>query len=99
MPVFPELHVTGRPLNTPPFSSRVVAVACAVPTAVIEFGERATVTEATGTGITVIDETPLFPSLVAVIVTPPAEIAVTRPDPSTVAIAGLLDDQLTTRSV
>jgi hypothetical protein len=77
----------------------VVAEACAVPTAVIEFGERATVTEATGTGITVIDDVPLFPSLVAVIVAPPTETAVTSPTPSTVATAVLLEDQLTARPV
>ena len=91
--------MTARPVNTPPFASSVVAVACDVPTAVIEFGERATVTDATGTGITVIDDVPLFPSLVAVIVAPPTETAVTSPTPPTVATAVLLEDQLTARPV
>jgi hypothetical protein len=77
----------------------VVAVACEVPTAVIEFGERETFTEATGTGSTVIDDVPVFPSLVAVIVAPPTETAVTRPELLTVATAVLFDDQLTTRPV
>ena len=97
--LFDELHVTGRPVNTPPFAASVVAVACDVPTAVIEFRERSTVTEATGTGITVTNDVPLFPSLVAVIVAPPTESAVTSPEPFTVATAVLLEDQLTARSV
>jgi hypothetical protein len=97
--VLDELHVTALPVNTPPFASNVVAVAWDVPTAVIEFGERATVTEATGTGITVIDDVPLFPSLVAVIVAPPTETAVTSPALFTVAIAVLLDDHVTNRPV
>jgi hypothetical protein len=95
----PELHVTTRPVNTPPLASSVVAVAWDVPTAVIEFGERATVTDATGTGITVIDDVPLFPSLVAVMVAPPTETAVTSPALLTVAIAVLLDDHVTRRPV
>jgi hypothetical protein len=66
---------------------------------VIEFGERETVTDATGTGTTVIDDVPALPSLDAVIVAPPTETAVTSPAPFTVATAVLLEDQLTTRSV
>jgi hypothetical protein len=98
-PAFPELQATARPFNVPPFASSVIAVARDVPTAVIEFGERATVTDATGTGTTVIDEVPFFPSLVAVIVALPTDAAVTTPTLLTVAIAGLLEDQITTRSV
>jgi len=66
---------------------------------VIELGERLTVTEATGIGTTVIDDAPLFPSLAAVIVAPPTEIAVTRPELFTVAIDVLLEDHATGRSV
>jgi hypothetical protein len=96
--VFPELHVIVRPLSIPPFTSSVLAVACDVPTAVIEFGVSDTVTEATGTGITVIEDVPVFPSLVAVMLALPTETAVTSPAPSTVAIAGLLEVHATMRS-
>jgi hypothetical protein len=69
--VLSEVHVMTRPGNTPPLASNVVAVACDVSTAVMELGTRATVTEATGAGVTVIEDVPLFPSLVAVIVAEP----------------------------
>jgi hypothetical protein len=60
--------------------------------------ESATV--ATGTGLTVIELVPVFPSLVAVIVTgPPTLTAVTRPLASTVATAGVLETQVTVRPV
>src|SRR5438552_14655130 len=55
------------------------------------------VTEATGTGVTVIVEGPLFPSLVAVIVAAPAATPVTSPPALTVATAVLLLPQLTVR--
>jgi hypothetical protein len=66
-----ELHVTARPVNTAPFASSVTAAAWIVPTAVIEFGVKATVTDATGTGTTVIEADPVFPSLVALMVADP----------------------------
>src|SRR5437867_13133205 len=51
-------------------------------------------------GVTVIADVPLRPSLVAVIVTgPPAATPLTSPLPFTLAIAVLLDDQVTTRPV
>src|SRR5439155_1710850 len=55
------------------------------------------VTEATGTGVTVIVEGPLLPSLVAVIVAVPAALPVTSPLAVTVATAVLLLPQLTVR--
>jgi hypothetical protein len=59
-----------------------------------------TVTVLTGASVTVIEDVPVFVSLVAVIVTgPPAPTAVTRPFPSTVAAAGLLEIHVTTRPV
>src|SRR3989442_4279426 len=58
-----------------------------------------TVTEATGTLVTVTAAVPVFPSLVAVIVAEPAATPVTNPLPLTVAAAGLLDAQVTTRPV
>src|SRR5436309_12984581 len=56
-----------------------------------------TVTEATGTGVTVMADAPLFPSLVAVIVAVPAVCPVTSPLAVTVATAVLLLPQLTVR--
>jgi hypothetical protein len=50
--------------------------------------------------MTVIDAVPFFPSLVAVIVTgPPTTSPDTNPLADTLAIAELLDDQLTARPV
>src|SRR3989442_10908792 len=56
-----------------------------------------TVTEATGTLVTVTVAVPLCPSLVAVIVAEPAATPVTRPLADTVAAAALLVAQVTTR--
>ncbi len=58
-----------------------------------------TVTEATGTILTVIAALPLLPSLVAVIVAEPAATAETRPLALTDATAVLLLDQVRTRPV
>src|SRR6266568_2913480 len=77
--------------------SFVVTDSCAVcpPTRLDEAG--LTVTEATGTAVTVTEAVPLFPSLVAVIVLVPAATPVTRPVADTVATAGTLLAQVTTR--
>src|SRR6266852_1910592 len=56
-----------------------------------------TLTDATGTGVTVIVAVPLCPSLVAVIVAVPAPTAVTRPLAFTVATAALLLTHVTKR--
>src|SRR6266516_2941721 len=56
-----------------------------------------TVTDATGTGVTVMADAPLFPSLVAVIVAVPAVFPVTSPLALTVATAVLLLAQVTVR--
>jgi hypothetical protein len=79
MVVFSELHVVLRPVSIPSFASRSVALACAVPTAVMELAVRATLTDATGAGMTVNVALPPFPSLVAVISAVPSETAVTNP--------------------
>jgi hypothetical protein len=96
-----EIHVTTRPVSTLPFASRVTAASCCVGvtprTKLAEAG--LTVTVATGASVTVIEEVPAFVSLVAVIVVAPAPAAVTRPFPSTVAAAGLLEVHVTTRPV
>jgi len=83
-------HVTVRPVSTLPLPSLVVAVSVVVwPTTTDAVG-GATVTVATGTGVTVTEEVPVFPSLAAVIVTVPVEPPVTTPVVDTVAIALLL---------
>src|SRR5438309_8401384 len=56
-----------------------------------------TVTEATGTFVTVMVAVPLLPSLVAVIVADPAALLVTTPLALTAATAALLVAQVTTR--
>jgi len=86
-----ELQVTARPVSVWPFASSVVAVASEFPTAEIELADKVTLTVATGASVTVIDELPLLPSLVAVTVTVPTPVAVTRPLASTAAAAGLLE--------
>jgi hypothetical protein len=60
-------------------------------------GASATVTLATGATVTVIDDVPDFPSLVAVTVAVPAATAVATPSASTVATAVLLELHATTR--
>jgi hypothetical protein len=77
----------------------VTAVACDVSNAVIELGSNATVTVATGIGVTVIVAVPLCPSLVAMITAAPGDIAVTRPVAETAATAGLSDSHVTVRPV
>ena len=93
-------HVTLRPVSGLPFASFGVAVSCAVPpmTMLAVGGETSTV--ATGTGVTVIEAVPLFPSLVAVMMTgPPTTLPVTRPLASTVAMFASLLVQVTVRPV
>src|ERR1051325_10144181 len=92
-------HVTVRPVSGLPFASFGVAVSCTVwPTPTLaEAG--LTVTDATGTLVTVIAAVPLLPSLAAVIVAEPAATPVTRPLPFTVATDVLLLVQVTTRPV
>jgi hypothetical protein len=79
-------HVTARPTSVLPPASFTVAVSCTVvPTTTDGLG-GATVTVATGGGVTVTLAVPFTPSLVAVIVAgPPAATPVTRPLLETVA--------------
>jgi len=83
-----ELHVTVRPVSTLLAASRSVAVSCCVgvtPSTKLAVAGLS-VTVATGASVTVIEDVPVFVSLVAVIVTgPPAATPVTRPLASTVA--------------
>src|SRR5436309_5874445 len=93
-------HVTERPVRMVPLASRRVAVSCCVCPAGTLADAGLTVTDATGTPLTVMLAVPLCPSLVAVSVTgPPAATPLTSPLPFTLAIALLLDCQLIARPV
>src|SRR5881398_2934018 len=93
-------HVTERPVRMLPLASRRVALSCTVWPVGTLADAGLTVTDATGTPLTVMLAVPLCPSLVAVIVTgPPAATPLTSPLPFTLAIALLLDCQVTTRPV
>src|SRR6266550_698112 len=95
-----EAHVTVRPVKTLPFASLRVAVSCTVPVIAMFAALGDTVTAATGATVTVTVAVPLWPSLVAVIVTgPPAATPLTSPLPFTVAIVLSLDCQVMTRPV
>jgi hypothetical protein len=92
-------HVTTRPLSAFPLASLGVAVSWTVrPTCTLAVAGL-TVTDATGTVVTVTAAVPLCPSLVAVIVAEPAATPVTSPLPLTVAIAPALVAQVMTRPV
>src|SRR6266480_4599552 len=92
-------HVTERPVRMVPLASRRVALSCTVwPTGTLA-DAGLTVTDATGTPLTVMLAVPLWPSLVAVMVTAPATTPVTNPLLLTVAIVLSLDDQLIARPV
>src|SRR2546429_7312918 len=90
-------HVTVRPESGFPPASLGVAVSCTVWPACTEAEGGVTSTDATGTFVTVIDEVPLFPSLVAVIVAEPGVTPETRPLLLTVATAVLELDHVTVR--
>jgi len=93
-PVLPLDQVTTRPVSGLPAESRGVAVSCTVcPTYRLPDGGL-TVTDATGTVVTVTLEEALLPSLATVIVAEPTASAVTSPLPFTVATPVLLLDQV-----
>src|SRR5436190_23009728 len=92
-------HVIVRPDSALPLASFGVAVSWTVCRAGTLAVAGLTVTEATGTGTTVMADVPLCPSLVAVIVAGPATFPVTSPLPLTVATAVLELDQVTVRPV
>jgi len=89
-------QVTARPDRGFPLPSFGVAVSCSVCPTWMPAEAGVTATDATGTFVTVIEEEPLCPSLVAVIVAEPAATAVTSP-PFTVATDAFELDQVTTR--
>src|SRR5438445_286780 len=90
-------QVTTRPASGFPLASFGVAVSCAVcPTGTLA-DAGATVTDATGTLLTVSTAVPFLPSLVAVMVPEPTATPVARPLAFTVATAVLLLAHVTTR--
>jgi hypothetical protein len=94
-----ETQFTVRPARMLLLPSLGVAARiCVSPTTIGVVGAES-VTVVTGAIVTVIDDVPVLVSLVAVIVAPPAPVAVTRPFPSTVATASLLELQVTRRPV
>src|SRR6184192_2451764 len=94
-----DCQVMTRPVNGLPFASLGVAVSWTVPPTATPAVAGATVTEATGIGVTVMAAVPLWPSLVAVIVAEPATLPVTSPVPVTVATDVLLLAHVTERPV
>src|SRR5207249_6805256 len=90
-------HVTVRPESAFPPASLGVPVSCTVWPACTDAEGGVTSTVATGTFVTVTDEVPLFPSLVAVIVAVPGVTPDTSPLLLTVATAMLELDHVTVR--
>src|SRR5260370_6395884 len=94
------VHVTVRPVSGLPAASFGVAVSWTVVPVTMLAVAGVTATEATGTGVTVTADVPLWPSLVAVIVTgPPAAVPVTSPVAETVAMVASLVAHVTVRPV
>jgi hypothetical protein len=94
-----EDQLTARSVSVAPLASFKVADSVAIEPAIMGVVEGKTVTDATGTAVTVTLELPDCPSHVAVIAAPPGMIAVTTPLDDTVATSVLLDDHATARSV
>src|SRR2546425_8077706 len=88
-------HVTVRPVSVFPAASLVTAASCAVPPTERVADAGLTVTDATGTFVTVTTAVPLIVSLVAVIVAVPAATPVASPLPLTVAAAVLRSEEHT----
>src|SRR5207249_8570066 len=91
------VHVTVRPESGFPPASLGVPVSCTVWPACTDAEGGVTSTDATGTGVTVIAEVPLFPSLVAVIMAVPGVTPDTSPLLLTVATVVLELDHVTVR--
>ena len=92
-----DAQVVSRPESGRPFASSGVAVSWTVSPTWMAAVAGLTLTDATGTGVTVTAALPVFASLVAVIVTAPAAMPVTSPVEDTVATAGALDAHATAR--
>jgi hypothetical protein len=94
-----ELHETGRSVTTLPTLSFTVGVRAKVCVTSIALVGGASVTLATGIFVTVTNEVPLLPSLVAVIVAAPILSAVITPDDETLTVVASLEPHVTTRPV
>jgi hypothetical protein len=94
-----EIQLTVRPVKIAPIAFFVVAVNGWLSPTTIGVVSAESVTAVTGATVTVIEDVPIFPSLVAVIVAPPGLTAVTRPFPSTVATVTSLELHVTRRPV
>jgi len=92
-------QVIDRPLNGFPFASLGVAVSCTVCPTVTLAVAGLTITDATGTLVTVMAAVLVALSHAAVMMAVPAASAVTSPVPFTVATPGLLLVHVTTRPV
>src|SRR5437899_286724 len=88
---------TVRPESAAPFASCGVAASWTVSPVWTVAVAGVTPTEATGMFVTVMDDVPLIPSLVAVIVAEPGVTAEARPALLTVATDGLLLAHVTVR--
>ena len=94
-----DVHAMVRPVNRLLLASLVSADSWSVEPRMILGAGGLTVTVATGTGMTVSDASPLFPSLVAEIFALPAATAVTTPPAETVATLTLSEDHVRIRPV
>src|SRR6266567_243891 len=90
-------QVIALPESGLPLASSGVAVSCCVVPMNTEADAGLTLTDATGTGFTMIAALALFPSLVAVILAEPTPAAVTRPLAFTVATLAASVDQMIAR--
>src|SRR2546426_10057367 len=90
-------HVTTRPASANPFASFGIAVNCAACPTITLAVAGVTVTDATGSWVTVMAAVPLWPSLSAVMVAAPAATPVTTPLALTAAAAALLLAHVTVR--
>jgi hypothetical protein len=93
-----DVHAMTRSVTTVPFVSLTVGVSVTVAVTRMPGVGGESTTPPTGTGVTVTNVVPDLPSLVAVITTVPGVTPVTRPVGDTVATAGALVAQVTTRS-
>jgi hypothetical protein len=94
-----DTQLTVRPVRIDPPASAVIAVnVCVLPTIIGVVGEESVIV-ATGAGVTVMEEVPVFPSLVAVTVVEPTAWGVTSPFTSTVATTPSPDDHVTARPI
>src|SRR5438552_2336554 len=92
-------HVTARLVSVFPAASLATAESCCVAPTIMLADAGLTVTEATGTAVTVTVAVPLLPPLVAVMLAVPASTPVTRPLDETMATAPAFEAHITVRPV